>query len=100
MLAADGVTGTALSQAVAVLSGREFVDEKVPLWVRIARLERLARTPTSIYAFKTVSAPRLMVERAELTSDFGAGLRCVSLCCLHARSFPHILLRSVRSHGR
>jgi hypothetical protein len=48
-----------LRKALAELSGIEFVDKKPSIWVRIAQLEKLARSPTSIYAFKTVSAPVL-----------------------------------------
>lgn len=48
-----------LRQALAVLTARTFEDKKPSLWVRIARLEKIARSPTSIYAFKTVSTSTL-----------------------------------------
>lgn len=49
-------SGIPLRRALAILSGREFVEKKVSWWIRIARWEKMARTPTSIYAFKTACA--------------------------------------------
>lgn len=44
-----------LQAALHSLNGKEYVTPKVSFLVRIAQLERLARSDTSIYAFKTVS---------------------------------------------
>ncbi|BGP44750.1 hypothetical protein JCM10450v2_000564 [Rhodotorula kratochvilovae] len=45
-----------LREAVARLAGRDFVPPKKSFWVRIAELERLFRSPDSIYAAKTAAA--------------------------------------------
>ncbi|GAA5834027.1 hypothetical protein JCM9279_004193 [Rhodotorula babjevae] len=43
-------------EALARLSGRDFVAPRKSVWTRIAELERLARSPDSIYAAKTAAA--------------------------------------------
>ncbi|GAA6004360.1 hypothetical protein JCM10207_000685 [Rhodosporidiobolus poonsookiae] len=43
-------------QAIAKLSGRDFVPKPRNFWRTIAELERLVRTDTSIYALKTAAA--------------------------------------------
>lgn len=49
-------SGMTLREAVAKLSGKAFEEERVSIWVRIARVERWFRSDTSIYAFKTACA--------------------------------------------
>ncbi|KPV78386.1 uncharacterized protein RHOBADRAFT_49163 [Rhodotorula graminis WP1] len=54
--AKDASSKMSVREALARLSGRDFVAPKKSIWTRIAELERLARTPDSIYAAKTAAA--------------------------------------------
>ncbi|BGP28655.1 hypothetical protein JCM10296v2_000391 [Rhodotorula toruloides] len=53
---ADKTPKMSLREALARLSGRDFVPIKKNFWTRVAELERLLRSPDSIYAFKTAAA--------------------------------------------
>ncbi|GAA5995099.1 uncharacterized protein JCM10292_004539 [Rhodotorula paludigena] len=62
-----------LREAIARLSGRDFVPPTRTFWQRIAQLERLARSPDSIYAAKTaaaVSVYAVFILAPSLTSFF------------------------------
>lgn len=53
---ADKIPKMSLREALARLSGRDFVPIKKNFWTRVAELERMLRSPDSIYAFKTAAA--------------------------------------------
>lgn len=52
----DKTPKMSLREALARLSGRDFVPVKKNFWTRIAELERVLRSPDSIYACKTAAA--------------------------------------------
>lgn len=45
-----------LREAIAKLSGQTFTPRTTTFWQKVAALERLARSPTSVYAAKTAAA--------------------------------------------
>ncbi|TNY20614.1 hypothetical protein DMC30DRAFT_416809 [Rhodotorula diobovata] len=54
--AKDAKSKMTIREALARLSGRDFMAPKKSIWTRIAELERLLRSPNSIYAAKTAAA--------------------------------------------
>lgn len=56
-----------LQAALHSLNGKEYITRKVSFLVRIAQLERLARSDTSIYAFKTVRSFTFRAIMSKLT---------------------------------
>ncbi|SCV68572.1 BQ2448_693 [Microbotryum intermedium] len=48
--------GIPFREALSKLTGVSYADEKVTLWQRVGQLEKLTRSPTSLYAFKTTCA--------------------------------------------
>ncbi|GEM06176.1 transmembrane protein [Rhodotorula toruloides] len=52
----DRTSKMSLREALARLSGRDFVPVQKSFWTRVAEMERLFRSPDSIYACKTAAA--------------------------------------------
>ncbi|GAA5863516.1 hypothetical protein JCM1840_000049 [Sporobolomyces johnsonii] len=52
----DKSSRMSLREAIAKLSGRDFVPRKTSVWRLVAGMERLLRSATSVYAAKTASA--------------------------------------------
>ncbi|KDE05411.1 hypothetical protein MVLG_04206 [Microbotryum lychnidis-dioicae p1A1 Lamole] len=48
--------GMPFREALSKLTGVSYADEKVTLWQRFGQFEKLIRSPTSLYAFKTTCA--------------------------------------------
>jgi hypothetical protein len=62
---ATAKTGMTLAEAIHALGGKEPTKPNNSVWLRVARLERLARSDDAIYALKTVLSLGLSISKLD-----------------------------------